>query len=104
IQEAINWGLLSPDPDLPSYLRIQPILPYFLRTRLRVPEQAKIQVAIEIAFRGLYDQIGRMLYSLLQSKEPQERQVGQILVSLEYENLVTALNLALDAQVSILNL
>jgi hypothetical protein len=31
IQEAVQWGLLSPDPDVPSYLRLQPILPYFLR-------------------------------------------------------------------------
>ena len=30
--------------------------------------------------------------------------MGQILTGLEYENLVTALKLALDAQVSILNL
>ena len=44
-----------------------------------------------------------MLYQLLNSKEPQERQVGQIVTSLEYENLVTALNLALEAQVSIHN-
>ncbi len=43
-----------------------------------------------------------MLYQLLNSKEPQERQVGQILTSLEYENLITALNLALEAQVSIM--
>jgi tetratricopeptide (TPR) repeat protein len=44
-----------------------------------------------------------MLYQLLESKEPQERQVGQVITGMEYENLVTALNLALAAQVSILN-
>ena len=57
---------------------------------------------METAFREHYDQLGDMLYQLLKSKEPQERQVGQIITYLEYENLVTALKLALEAQVSIL--
>ncbi len=104
IREAQNWGLLSPDPDIPRFLRLQPIFPYFLRNRLHEPAQAEAKSAIETAFREHYDQIGGMLYGLLKSKEPQERQVGQILTTLEYENLVTALNLALKAQVSIHNL
>ena len=60
-----------------------------------MPEQKEVQHAIEIAFRQHYDQLGRSLYQLLQSKEPQERQLGQLLVHLEYENLMTTLNLAL---------
>ncbi|HJT56452.1 MAG TPA: CHAT domain-containing protein, partial [Ktedonobacteraceae bacterium] len=103
LQEAANWGLLSPDADIPRFLHLQPILPYFLRNRLSKPEQAEMRQAIETAFRQHYDQVGDMLYDLLESKEPQERQAGQVLVSLEYENLVTALNLALAAQVSIIN-
>jgi tetratricopeptide (TPR) repeat protein len=103
LQEAANWGLLSPDSDIPRFLRLQPIFPYFLRNRLYAPEQQEMRSAVETAFREHYDQLGRMLYQLLNSKEPQERQVGQIITSLEYENLVTALNLALAAQVSILN-
>jgi hypothetical protein len=100
IQEAINWGLLSADPDIPGFLRLQPIFPYFLRNRLHESIQADMKIAIETAFREHYDQVGDMLYGLLDSKDPQERQVGQMLASLEYENLVTALNLALAAQVS----
>jgi hypothetical protein len=42
-----------------------------------------------------------MLSQLLRSKDPQERQVGQAITQLEYENLMTALKLALSAQVSI---
>ncbi len=101
--EAVNWGLLSPDSDIPRFLRLQPILPYFLRNRLYAPEQQEMRSAVETAFREHYDQIGSQLYNLLNSKEPQERQIGQILTSLEYENLVTALHLALAAQVSIQN-
>ncbi len=103
IREAQNWGLLSPDPDIPRFLRLQPIFPYFLRNRLGMPAQAEVKSAIETAFRLHYDQVGDALYQLFGSKEPQQRQTGQIVTSLEYENLVTALNLALEAQVSIFN-
>src|SRR6266700_5372705 len=92
LQEAQNWGLLSPDPKIPRFLRLQPIFPYFLRNRLHESAQAEVKSAIETAFREHYDQVGNMLNQLLDSKEPQERQVGQLLTSLEYENLVTALN------------
>ncbi len=102
IREAQNWGLLSPDPDIPRFLRLQPIFPYFLRNRLNEPGQAEVRSAIETAFRELYDEVGGELYGLLDSKDPQERQVGQMVTSLEYENLVTALDLALAARVSIL--
>jgi hypothetical protein len=60
IREAQNWGLLSPDPDISRFLRPQPILPYFLRTRLHTSEQAEMQHALETAFRLHYDQLGRM--------------------------------------------
>jgi tetratricopeptide (TPR) repeat protein len=101
IQEAQNWGLLSPDPDIPRFLRLQPIFPYFLRNRLHEPAQVEVKSAIETAFREHYDQVGSTLNQLLNSKEPHERQVGQLLTSLEYENLVAALKLALADQVSI---
>jgi tetratricopeptide (TPR) repeat protein len=104
IREAQNWGLLSPDPAIPRFLRLQPIFPYFLRNRLGMPGQAEIRHVVETAFREHYNQVGRALYDLLHSKEPQEWQVGQILTSLEYENLVTSLRMALAAQVSIFNL
>src|SRR6516165_8161754 len=90
LQEAKNWGLLSPDPAIPRFLRLQPIFPYFLRNRLYAPEQKEVRSAVETAFREHYDQLGDMLYQLLESKDPQERQGGQILTSMEYENLITA--------------
>jgi tetratricopeptide (TPR) repeat protein len=104
IQEATNWGLLSIDPHIRGHLHIQPTLPYFLRSRLNVPEQTDIRAAVETAFRELYSWVGDGLYQLLKSKDPQERQMGIILVRQEYENLMTALKLALDAQISVLNI
>src|SRR5262249_44683827 len=84
------------------YLRLQPILPYFLRSRLQEPARAEMKKTIETAFRVHYDELGSALSGLLTSKEPQEKQVGKVLTYLEYENLVTVVSLALDAQVSIL--
>ncbi|MBA2285112.1 MAG: tetratricopeptide repeat protein, partial [Ktedonobacteraceae bacterium] len=101
VQEAKNWGLLSPDPDIPTYLHIQPTLPYFLYNRLNLPEQAEIRHAIEVAFREHYDGLGSEISNLFKSKDSQDRLAGRALAGLEYENLVTALKLALTAQVSI---
>jgi tetratricopeptide (TPR) repeat protein len=103
IEEAKQWGLLSPH-EFPGYLYVQPTLPYFLHSRLRAEEQAEMKRAVETAFRTLYDGVGGAFFSLLTSKEPEERQTGQILTGLEYENLSTALTLALAAQASILHL
>src|SRR6266851_4154744 len=101
LREAQNWGLLSPDPAIPAFLRLQPIFPYFLRSRLQEPAQAEVKQAVERAFREHYQQLGFSLNDLLASQDAQEQQVGQFLAGLEYENLVTALTLALEAQASI---
>ena len=103
IREAQHWGLLSPDPEIPAFLHLQPVLSYFLRTRLIEPGQAESKAAIETAFREHYRKVGRSLDRLLTSKDSRERQIGQLLTNLEYENLVTALNLALAAQESIVD-
>lgn len=100
LQEAANWGLLSPEPDNAGFLHLQPIFPYFLRSRLQTAEQAEMRRAVETVFREHYDQLSDALSQLMQSKEPQEKQLGQVLVGIEYENIATALNLALQAKVS----
>jgi len=101
LQEAVNWGLLNPHPDLPMVLQLQPVLPFFLRSRWQ--GQADRRNALETAFRQLYDQVGGEIRQLLDAIEAGQKQLGQVLAQLEYENLTTALDLALAAQVSILN-
>lgn len=101
LQQAANWGLLEPH-EVEGYLTLQPTLPYFLRARLNAPAQAETKHAVETAFREHYDGIGGALTQAMQSKEPREKQIGELLARFEYENLHTALMLALDARVSIL--
>ncbi|MCI0485173.1 MAG: hypothetical protein L0229_00965, partial [Blastocatellia bacterium] len=82
---------------------MQPIFPYFLRGHLNAPDQSEVRLAVETAFRLHYDDVGDAIAGLLESKEAKEKQIGQLLARLEYENLTTALNLALAAQDSIEN-
>ena len=102
VLEAVqNRGLLTPH-EWSGFLRLQPIFPYFLKTRLGQQPPA-IRRAIETAFWQYYDWLGGGLKDLMQSKEAQEKQAGQALAELEYENLYTALHLALAAESGSLN-
>ena len=103
LQESQTWGLLTPDSTIPDFLRLQPVLPYFLRTRLQAADQGEVRDAIHTAFRALYDQYAEQLYDLLMSKDAQERQLGKFFIAQEYENLMTALNIALAHNVSVQN-
>jgi tetratricopeptide (TPR) repeat protein len=102
LREAAQWGLLTPDKQLSRYLRLQPVLPYFLQNRLHAPDQQEKRVAIEAAFVELYDQLGYTFFTLQQSKDPQERRIAQIMIQFEYENMHNALRLALAGQRSVL--
>ncbi len=99
IRECVSRGLMGAH-EFPGYINLQPIFPYFLRSRLNAADES-LKKAIETGFRELYDGIGGALGQLLQSKEPQEKILGQALTRLEYENLMTALKLALEEQVSV---
>ncbi len=104
IEEAIHWGLLSPmSEELPDFLTIQPIFPYFLKTKLKelAPEtQAAIWEGFKNHYRGLVDYYG----NLLGSKNPQEKQLGILFCRWEYENLFNALQIALNQQESVLTI
>lgn len=101
LQEAKQWGLLTPDPNVPGFLRLQPIFPYFLRGRLHTPEQAEVKRAVETVFHDYYEKMSGEITGLQQSKSVFEKLLGKELARLEYENIFTALNLALNEQASI---
>ncbi|MCA2590555.1 MAG: tetratricopeptide repeat protein [Microcystis sp. M31BS1] len=101
IEEAIHWGLLSPmSEELPSLLTIQPIFPYFLKTKLKelAPET---QAAIWEGFKNHYRDWAGNYSNLLNSKNPQNKQWGILLCRWEYENLFNALQICLEKQESI---
>ena len=102
IQEAINWGLLSPmdnDNDL-SLLTIQPVFPYFLKTKLATVDAATCE-ALQEGFKNHYLDLAGYYKQLMESKDAQERQLGIFFCKLEYENLYNGLQICLDKQESI---
>ncbi|QSV52807.1 MAG: tetratricopeptide repeat protein [Dolichospermum sp. UKL201] len=97
IQEAINWGLLSPmDKDSPL-LTIQPVFPYFLKTKLATVDAATRE-ALQDGFKNHYLGLADSYNQLMESKDAQERQLGIFFCGLEYENLYNGLQICLDKQ------
>ncbi|HLP92287.1 MAG TPA: tetratricopeptide repeat protein [Nostocaceae cyanobacterium] len=107
IQEAINWGLLSPLDFSPNpspmprgeerLLTIQPIFPYFLKTKLASLEPATRE-ALQEGFKNHYLVLAAFYQQLLESKDAQQRQWGILFCKLEYENLYHALQICLEKQ------
>ncbi|WP_073071955.1 tetratricopeptide repeat protein [Phormidesmis priestleyi] len=98
IEEAIDWGLLSPiNVDNPHLLTIQPVFPYFLKTKLNQLDVAT-RKALSEGFKNHYLGGARHYNRLMDSKEPQERQTGIDFCQLEYENLYNALQISLNAK------
>ncbi len=100
LNEARNWGLLTPHEVGQDFLALQPIFPYFLRTRLdeTAPERRN---AIYIAFQQYYNNLSMELKDLLRAEVTAKKRMGLIIATLEYENLRTALDVALRAQAPI---
>ncbi len=98
VQEAINWGLLSPlDEDFPRLLQIQPVFPFFLQTKLAELD-AVTQEALREGFKNHYLGLAGLYRQYMESKDAQERQLGIFFCRLEYENLYNGLQICLEKQ------
>ena len=100
IQEAIHWGLLEPMDEEQRLLTIQPVFPYFLKTKLNELETATRE-ALQAGFKNHYQGLALSYDRLMESKDPQKRQMGIFFCRLEYENLYNALQTCLANQESI---
>ncbi|MGF1524543.1 MAG: CHAT domain-containing protein [Leptolyngbyaceae cyanobacterium] len=98
VQEAISWGLLSPmSEEMPRLLTIQPVFPYFLKTKLAELDETTHE-ALATGFKNHYQGLAGQYQQLMQSKDPQERQLGIVFTRLEYENIYYALQICLEKQ------
>ena len=103
VAEAVRVGLAVPHPHLSGWVQVQPVFPYFLRTRLR--ERTALREAAARAHYQLYNHLGSELHRLLlASGDPQMRATGQAATRAEYANLTTALTWGLEAGQPIRNL
>jgi tetratricopeptide (TPR) repeat protein len=104
LQEAIQWGLLSPiSTEMENLLTIQPVFPCFLKTKLEAVD-SPIRLAIERNFRGYYRSLAETYMQLMRSKEAQQRQSGIAYCRWEYENLYSALELCLAEKEEFINI
>ena len=112
IQEAIDWGLLSGIDLSPSpsptrrgeqeerLLTIQPVFPYFLKTKLGTLDESTRE-ALQEGFKNHYQGLAGYYRHLMESNDAQERQLGRFFCRLDYENLYNALKICLEKQESI---
>jgi tetratricopeptide (TPR) repeat protein len=96
IREAIRVGLGEPSTQLTGFVRILPVLPYFLRTRL--PGHPGLGEALREAHYRLYSQLGPAIQAMLTSSDPEQRPLGHALARVEYANLTSAITYALAHQ------
>ena len=103
IAEAIRVGLAAPHPQLTGYVQVQPVFPYFLRSRIR--DYPGLKDAIAQAHYRLYARIGAELQHLLtDAGDARARAVGQAVTRAEYANLATAVTWGLRAGQPIMDL
>jgi tetratricopeptide (TPR) repeat protein len=100
VGEAIAWGLLAPFENNPGLLSIQPVFPYFLKTKLAQEDEATRE-ALRTGFKQHYLGLAGSYGQLMKSKDAQERQLGIFFCRLEYENLYSALQVCLARQETI---
>lgn len=95
--QAVSVGLAAPHPELDYLVQVQPVLPWFLRSRLR--DQPALTAATEQAHYQFYgDALGRLLYEMLTSLgDSKQRVTGMAAAKAEYANLRAALDYGLRA-------
>ncbi|MEU4447435.1 tetratricopeptide repeat protein [Actinosynnema sp. NPDC050801] len=91
LRAAVTIGLAATAGG--SDAQIVPVLPYFLRHRLR--EQPDLLAATQTAHYRLYAELGNMLGRMLVSPQPDDRTAARAAVHAWYANLTAALDHAL---------
>jgi tetratricopeptide (TPR) repeat protein len=95
LNQAVTVGLAAPHRQLNYLVQIQPVLPYFLRSRLH--NRPALHAAATQAHYQLYTQLANALTQMLRTPEtPQQFATGQAVTRAEYANLTTALAFGLN--------
>jgi tetratricopeptide (TPR) repeat protein len=95
LDAAIQVGLASAHIERERMIRLQPLLPSFLRTRLAGREE--LADALAETHYWLYVEVAREAYGLLKANDPEQRKAGVWAIEGEYANLLAAIAYALAA-------
>jgi tetratricopeptide (TPR) repeat protein len=92
LDQAVSVGLAAPHPQLSYLVQVQPVLPWFLRSRLH--DQPALTAATQQAHYQLYqDLLAGLLYEMITSRsDPEQRIAGMAAAQAEYANLTAALS------------
>ncbi|GGL96742.1 tetratricopeptide repeat protein [Micromonospora yangpuensis] len=90
VAEAVRVGLATPHPRHPRWVQILPVLPYFLRTRLR--EHPGVEAATRQAHYRLYTVLAGKIHGMLVATRPSLRRSGELRAEIDYANLRGALS------------
>jgi tetratricopeptide (TPR) repeat protein len=102
VEEAVRVGLAAHDANLPGLVRLQPVLPYFLRTQLA--GRPGLAHALAAAHHDHYQQLAGALHELLIARDAKARSTGQYLIAAEYPNLSAALGHAIQHGLPVIRL
>lgn len=94
VEAAQARNLLRPHPSDPNYLAIPPGATSVFRAVAR--SDGRAYGAITFTFHEVYQQFNLTIYKGFQSQSPSELDVLRAVMSLEYDNMVSALRLALN--------
>lgn len=105
VQEAVRNGFMQKiDIGLNiKMVQIQPVFTFFVRNKLK--ENGKLfKILLNNAYTTYYLSLGVTFAGFITSKKSQEQQIGELLITLEYENLYRALFMQLEKQGTIMRL
>jgi tetratricopeptide (TPR) repeat protein len=102
--QGITRGLLLPHPEVFGFFYINPVFSDFLKTFRNTSGREETVRGVGRAFAEHYSELGAYMAELALSDQPRKRRLGHCIIRLEYENLITAMNLALDEKKSVLNI
>jgi tetratricopeptide (TPR) repeat protein len=90
VAEIRRVGLAADHQVLQGFVQVVPVLPFFLRNRMR--DEPGLVSAVTQAHYRFYTQLGPALHDMLLSNDTRQRAIGQAGVTAEYANLTAALS------------
>ncbi|MEV0900813.1 tetratricopeptide repeat protein [Actinoplanes sp. NPDC049802] len=90
VAELRRVGLAAEHPTMVGFVQIVPILPYFLRNRLR--DNPALEQTCGNGHYLLYTALAATYEKLLTGNDPRQRATGQAVVKAEYANLTAAVD------------
>ena len=94
VKQAVSVGLASPYSQHTGFVQLQPVLPYFLRGKLRGQEE--LRTAADAAHFALYLTLSGVILGMLDAQDdPKRRRDARTIARAEYANLKTALDYGL---------